>query len=87
MTYCAALRLKEGMIFASDTRTNAGVDHISTFRKIYTYGVEGERFIVLQTAGIWPLLKQYLPNYKMILIKTKSPIYIQLPLYLMRLNW
>ncbi|EGK15378.1 UDP-N-acetylglucosamine--N-acetylmuramyl-(pentapeptide) pyrophosphoryl-undecaprenol N-acetylglucosamine transferase [Psychrobacter sp. 1501(2011)] len=51
MTYCAALRLKEGMIFASDTRTNAGVDHISTFRKIYTYGVEGERFIVLQTAG------------------------------------
>lgn len=51
MTYCAAIRLKEGMIFASDTRTNAGVDHISTFRKLYQYGVEGERFIVLQTAG------------------------------------
>lgn len=51
MTYCAAIRLKQGMLFASDTRTNAGVDHISTFRKIYTYGIEGERFIVLQTAG------------------------------------
>ncbi|ALF58913.1 peptidase [Psychrobacter urativorans] len=51
MTYCAAIRLKDGMIFASDTRTNAGVDHISTFRKLYQYGVEGERFIVLQTAG------------------------------------
>ncbi|MBF4488381.1 peptidase [Psychrobacter sp. N25K4-3-2] len=51
MTYCAAIRLKEGMVFASDTRTNAGVDHISTFRKLYQYGVEGERFIVLQTAG------------------------------------
>ncbi|WP_182406527.1 peptidase [Psychrobacter sp. GP33] len=51
MTYCAAIRLKEGMIFASDTRTNAGVDHISTFRKLYQYGVEGERFIVLQTSG------------------------------------
>ncbi|WP_296405585.1 peptidase [Psychrobacter sp.] len=51
MTYCAALRLKQGMVFASDTRTNAGVDHISTFRKIYTYGIDGERFIVLQTAG------------------------------------
>lgn len=51
MTYCAAIRLKEGMIFASDTRTNAGVDHISTFRKLYQYGVEGERFMVLQTAG------------------------------------
>ncbi|WP_230661359.1 peptidase [Psychrobacter sp. I-STPA10] len=51
MTYCAAIRLKDGMIFASDTRTNAGVDHISTFRKLYQYGIEGERFMVLQTAG------------------------------------
>ncbi len=51
MTYCAAIRLKDGMVFASDTRTNAGVDHISTFKKLYQYGVEGERFIVLQTAG------------------------------------
>ncbi|WP_435978459.1 peptidase [Psychrobacter sp. DM4] len=51
MTYCAAIRLKDGMVFASDTRTNAGIDHISTFRKIYQYGIEGERFIVLQTAG------------------------------------
>lgn len=51
MTYCAAIRLEEGMIFASDTRTNAGVDHISTFRKLYQFGIEGERFLVLQTAG------------------------------------
>ncbi len=51
MTYCAAIRLKDGMVFASDTRTNAGVDHISTFKKIYQYGIEGERFIILQTAG------------------------------------
>lgn len=51
MTYCAAIRLKDGLVFASDTRTNAGVDHISTFRKLYQYGVEGERFMVLQTAG------------------------------------
>ena len=51
MTYCAAIRLKDGMVFASDTRTNAGVDHISTFRKLYQYGIEGERFMVLQTSG------------------------------------
>lgn len=51
MTYCCALRLKEGMIFISDTRTNAGVDHISVFRKLHTFGVEGERFIVIQTSG------------------------------------
>lgn len=51
MTYCVAIRLKDGMIFASDTRTNAGIDNISTFRKMYQYGVEGERFLSLQTAG------------------------------------
>ena len=51
MTYCCALRLKEGMVFISDTRTNAGVDHISVFRKLYTFGVEGERFITIQTSG------------------------------------
>ena len=51
MTYCVAIRLKAGMIFASDTRTNAGIDNISTFRKMYRYGIEGERFLTLQTAG------------------------------------
>ena len=34
MTYCCGLRLKDGLIFVSDTRTNAGVDHISVFRKL-----------------------------------------------------
>ena len=51
MTYCCALRLKEGMVFVSDTRTNAGVDHISVFRKLYTFGIEGQRFITIQTSG------------------------------------
>ncbi|MDK1670739.1 peptidase [Moraxella osloensis] len=51
MTYCVGIRLKDGMIFASDTRTNAGVDQVSMFRKMYQYGIEGERFLVLQTAG------------------------------------
>lgn len=51
MTYCCALRLKDGLVFVSDTRTNAGVDHISVFRKLYTFGVQGERFITIQTSG------------------------------------
>lgn len=51
MTYCCALRLKEGLVFISDTRTNAGVDHISVFRKLYTFGREDERFICIQTSG------------------------------------
>lgn len=51
MTYCCALRLNDGLVFISDTRTNAGVDHISVFRKLYTFGREGERFICIQTSG------------------------------------
>ncbi len=51
MTYCCALRLKDGLVFISDTRTNAGVDHISVFRKLYTFGTQGERFITIQTSG------------------------------------
>jgi len=51
MTYCCGLRLEQGLVLISDTRTNAGVDHISVFRKMHTFGVAGERFIALQTAG------------------------------------
>lgn len=51
MTYCVAMRLSSGLVFASDTRTNAGVDHISTFRKLYVFQQEGERLLVLQSAG------------------------------------
>lgn len=51
MTYCAALRLDKGMIFMSDTRTNAGVDNISTYRKMFTWTEPGDRVMTLMTAG------------------------------------
>ena len=51
MTYCVAMALKDGLIFASDSRTNAGVDHIATFRKMHIFQMPGERLIVLLTAG------------------------------------
>jgi len=51
MTYCVALRLDKGLLFMSDTRTNAGVDNISTFRKMFTWSVEGDRVITIMTAG------------------------------------
>ncbi len=51
MTYCVAVRLDTGMIFASDSRTNAGVDHISTFSKMRVYEAKDERVIVLLTSG------------------------------------
>lgn len=51
MTYCVAIRLREGIVFAADTRTNAGVDHIATFRKMHVFERRGERSIVMLTSG------------------------------------
>lgn len=51
MTYCVGLDLKDGLVLLSDTRTNAGIDHISTFGKMHAFEMPGERVIVLLTAG------------------------------------
>ena len=51
MTYCVALKLDHGLVFMSDTRTNAGVDNISTFRKMHSWVVPGERLITILSAG------------------------------------
>ena len=50
MTYCVAMSLDEGMLFASDSRTNAGVDHVSTFSKMTVFEQPGERVIVVGAA-------------------------------------
>ncbi len=51
MTYCVALRLDTGMIFASDSRTNAGVDHIATFSKMRVYEEKDDRVVVVLSSG------------------------------------
>ncbi len=51
MTYCVGLRLNKGLLFMSDTRTNAGVDDISQVRKMSSWEVPGERVITLLSAG------------------------------------
>ena len=51
MTYCVAIKLKAGLVFLSDSRTNAGLDQISTFRKMIVYEKPGDRFMVLLSAG------------------------------------
>jgi putative proteasome-type protease len=51
MTYCVGLLLNEGMVCLADTRTNAGLDNISTYRKMFTFEDAGERVIVIMTAG------------------------------------
>lgn len=51
MTYCLAMRLDDGLVFVSDTRTNAGVDNISTYRKLHVLRPAPDRVFVLQSAG------------------------------------
>ena len=51
MTYCVGLLLNDGFVCLSDTRTNAGLDNISTYRKMFTFTQPGERVIVIMTAG------------------------------------
>ncbi|MBK8764245.1 MAG: proteasome-type protease [Burkholderiaceae bacterium] len=51
MTYCVAIKLNAGLVFLSDSRTNAGLDQISTFRKMIVYERRDDRFMVLLSAG------------------------------------
>ena len=51
MTYCVGLLVDRGLVFMSDTRTNAGIDNISVVSKMKTWSVPGERFLCLLSAG------------------------------------
>jgi putative proteasome-type protease len=51
MTYCVAIKLDDGLVFASDSRTNAGVDNVSRFEKMHVFCVPGDRVIVALSAG------------------------------------
>jgi putative proteasome-type protease len=51
MTYCVALRVDAGLVFLSDSRTNAGVDQVGTFRKMNVFENPGDRMMVLMSAG------------------------------------
>jgi putative proteasome-type protease len=51
MTYCVAIKVNQGLVFGSDSRTNAGVDYVSVYSKMHSFAVPGERVFVLLTAG------------------------------------
>ncbi|WP_045223779.1 proteasome-type protease [Methyloterricola oryzae] len=51
MTYCLAIKLDEGLVLASDSRTNAGVDYASVYSKMYRFDLHQDRFMVLLSAG------------------------------------
>jgi putative proteasome-type protease len=51
MTYCVGLLLDRGIVLLSDTRTNAGLDNIATYRKMFSFEQPGERVVTIVTAG------------------------------------
>jgi putative proteasome-type protease len=51
MTYCAGILIRDGLVLAADSRSNAGVDHIATVRKLAVFEQPGERVLALLSAG------------------------------------
>jgi putative proteasome-type protease len=69
MTYCVGVLVEQGLVMIADTRTNAGLDNVSTYRKLTTIVVPGERVLALASAGnlsfsqsVQGLLAEGLPN-------------------------
>jgi putative proteasome-type protease len=51
MTYCVGILVRDGLVMIADTRTNAGIDNVATFRKLHLYEKAGERIVSIATAG------------------------------------
>lgn len=51
MTYCCGVLVREGLVMVADTRTNAGLDNISTFRKLHVFSKPGDRILAVASAG------------------------------------
>ena len=51
MTYCVAIAVDSGLVFASDSRTNAGVDNVNSYPKMFRFQIPGKAYFVLLTSG------------------------------------
>ncbi len=51
MTYCCGILVRDGLVMIADTRTNAGLDNVSTFRKLHIFTKPGERIMAIASAG------------------------------------
>src|ERR1700693_847039 len=51
MTYCCGVLVRDGLVMIADTRTNAGLDNVSTFRKLHVFSKPGERIMAVASAG------------------------------------
>ena len=72
MTYCVAMRLDRGLVFAADTRTNAGVDNVAQYRKLHFWRQPGDRVIVLLSAGNLAVTQSVVSNLNEQLAATEA---------------
>ena len=74
MTYCVGMVLDEGLVFASDSRTNAGVDHVSTFCKMTVIESPGEGVIVMLNSGNLATTQQVVSRIKQRALDEDKPL-------------
>jgi putative proteasome-type protease len=93
MTYCLALRLDDGLVFMADTRTNAGLDNVSNYRKLHVFDPAPDRLFVLESAGSLATTQQVIDRIRTDLaapVETESLLSVghlhEAALYVGRLN-
>ena len=74
MTYCVGMVLDEGLVFASDSRTNAGVDHVSTFCKMTVVETPGQGVIVMLNSGNLATTQQVVSRIKQYAVDAEKPL-------------
>lgn len=79
MTYCLGILVKEGLVLAADSRTNAGVDYISSYRKLFDFSRSGERVIILCTSGNLSITQGVLHNLTQAIKGKREPNLHSLP--------
>src|SRR5258707_12134949 len=62
MTYCCGVLVRDGLVMIADTRTNAGLDNVSTFRKLHVFAKPGERIMAIATAGNLAITQSVISN-------------------------
>jgi putative proteasome-type protease len=82
MTYCLAMSLDRGLVFASDSRTNAGVDYVTTFSKMHVFTPEPDRIFVVLTAGNLATTQEVLYRVKRDLDTADAPASLNTVRYL-----
>src|SRR5262245_2078934 len=73
MTYCVAIQVSDGLVFASDTRTSAGVDDVRTYSKMHAFESQGERVLVILSAGNLATTHTIVANLKRDITNSTAP--------------